>query len=288
MAEVNSDLLCQLLEMGFELEVSQAALRQTSDLGQAANLILTGGVQSVPEGGGGAVGTAGSGASAPSAEPAKGGEATQEQADMATLNLKPKSEAQLAAEKRELQAKIAEKKKEREQEDKRLERERELKRREMGKGLHEAQAKFEDQQRKRERMEAKRERDETAQRRKELQEQLRRDKEERKRAREERENAAKAVESAPKPAAAAAPKPQVEYDSCQVKVVLPDRSTFVSTFAPDAKLMEVYSAVMEKNPVPFQLMNTYPRKVFTDEELLEVSLRDAGLVPRGALATKAL
>jgi len=82
-------------------------------------------------------------------------------------------------------------------------------------------------------------------------------------------------------------KPTVakEYDDCQLQIRLTNGQVLKATFKPSETIGSVVNYI-EKNRTdgnnPFTVMTTFPRKVFSPQDM-NITLVDAGLVPRGVL-----
>eukprot|EP01104_Vermistella_antarctica_P016205 TRINITY_DN5491_c0_g1_i1.p1 TRINITY_DN5491_c0_g1~~TRINITY_DN5491_c0_g1_i1.p1 ORF type:complete len:288 (-),score=68.41 TRINITY_DN5491_c0_g1_i1:102-965(-) len=91
---------------------------------------------------------------------------------------------------------------------------------------------------------------------------------------------------APAPAAAAPAAPAKDYDSCLLQIRLPDGNAIKAKFSPNDTLNTVYSHVADTlgmGDTGFGIM-VPPRKVMRGEEELSLTtLKDANLVPRGAV-----
>jgi hypothetical protein len=87
-----------------------------------------------------------------------------------------------------------------------------------------------------------------------------------------------------------APAEKRDYQECRIQVRLPDGKALQQTFKSGEQLAAVRLWI-EMNrtdgPGKFSLMQTFPRKVFSDEDMMR-TLVDLGLVPASSLVvTKA-
>jgi UBX domain-containing protein 1/4 len=177
-------------------------------------------------------------------------------------------------------------------EEKAAEIEREKARVREGKELVAAKAKLEEQQRKRVIEERRREKREQLEERQRIRERIAADKAAR--AERFRKSSGDAVAPAAAPAAApVVPKTALLPTAAGGKIQfrLPDGSRLEGTFAADATLAQAAGFVAHERPdvaaAGFQLISQYPKRVFTEADML-TSLADAQLLPRGALTVTPL
>lgn len=99
-----------------------------------------------------------------------------------------------------------------------------------------------------------------------------------------------APSAAPQQEPATAPAAKKEYDEARIQIRLTDGSTLVQTFKADELLaaVRVYVEMNRKDGTgPFTFMTTFPRKVFSTEDM-ETPLKHLGLLPSAVLVTKPL
>jgi len=81
-------------------------------------------------------------------------------------------------------------------------------------------------------------------------------------------------------------KKEQDYNTCTIQIKLSNGQTLKQNFSPSDTLLVVHEWVGKNRTdgsKPFSLCNTFPRKVYSDQELKTITLTDAKLVPRGAL-----
>jgi len=177
--------------------------------------------------------------------------------------------------------------KKRQEEEKKAEIEREKNRVKTGKELAEAKAALEEQKRKahveklqKEKMEAQKERER-------LRELLRQDREERLARMGNHPTSVEKQQQNRNPPENSNPRPSSTHQqgSGVVQLRFPDGSKLESEFESHMKLREIARFVENNRPdIPrFTLAQTYPRKIFTEEELNTLTIQDAQLIPRGLL-----
>ncbi|KAF2073175.1 hypothetical protein CYY_005528 [Polysphondylium violaceum] len=190
-----------------------------------------------------------------------------------------------ALQKQRLDEKVQEIRKKKAEEEAKREIEREISRRESGKSNSAAVEKWKEDAAKREAEKIRKEKEEDAKAKAKIKAKIEQDRLER-----FGKKPATAGASAPvaKPAAvppvvpASAPK---EYTDSTIQIRLLDGSTIKGTFPVDAKLIDIHTFLSKNTSQSgkFTLSNTYPRKIYTHDELKSISLKDAGLVPNGTL-----
>lgn len=206
--------------------------------------------------------------------------------------------APLTEEEKERQTKrmmelIAQKQQEREEREKRERIEQEKQRRKHGQELSVIRQKMQDQEMQKAAEDRRREKQEERLARERVREKIARDKAERAR----RYGGASSdpisppVES-PLPASTPSPSspvqepPTKEYDQCRIQVRLLDGTALSHTFRAREQLAAVRLYVEQNWPGrpegPFNLLTSFPRRVFTDEDM-EKPLQELGLVPSAVL-----
>ncbi|KAK5577676.1 hypothetical protein RB653_002620 [Dictyostelium firmibasis] len=96
------------------------------------------------------------------------------------------------------------------------------------------------------------------------------------------------TETKPTPVPVFAPKQN--YTESLIQIRLTDGSTIKGTFPLSTKLIDVHTFVSNNTSQhgKFTLSSTYPRKIYTNDELKSISVEDAGLVPNGTLQVQKL
>eukprot|EP01087_Luapelamoeba_hula_P007664 TRINITY_DN1871_c0_g1_i1.p1 TRINITY_DN1871_c0_g1~~TRINITY_DN1871_c0_g1_i1.p1 ORF type:complete len:357 (+),score=74.49 TRINITY_DN1871_c0_g1_i1:38-1108(+) len=210
--------------------------------------------------------------------------------DIPVTSRPPLTEEEKAQALKRLETRRVELKKKKEEEEKARDRERELQRRRSGQEAQEAQKKWSDAQAKRTADLARKEKEADKKAREAAKAKIARDKAERE-ARLKATNAAPATTPTAAPVAAAAPAVQKEYDTCMVQIRLTNGSTLTHEFRPTDKLRAVHQWVASNRTDgdgAFVLATTYPRKDYSGQALDSTTLKDADLVPRGAIMIRNL
>lgn len=204
-----------------------------------------------------------------------------------TEAIKPKTKEEIEEQKKRLAEKLVKLRAERAEQEKKDQIESEISRRKAGRQIHEFRQKFQEDEMKRIAEEKRRQKLEDAAHKQKVREGIAADRAAQKAAREA--EAAKAAGLAP-PVAPAAPKPvvcnqQKNYDECRIQIRLTDGKTMVEKFKASEQLAVVRCWV-ETNRTdeqgPFNLMTTFPRKVYTEDDMMK-TLKDLGLVPASQL-----
>jgi len=184
-----------------------------------------------------------------------------------------------------IQDRLEQKKKERVVEETIGEKDRELNRRIQGKDSVEAKRKWEETQAKKMADEQRKEKEADRLARQKIKEKIEQDKLNR--------QAKIAGNTAPvevvKPAAAPLPvqsdAPKKEYTEAKINIRLLNGATIQGIFKPDDTLQTVQQWIVSNRTDgtgPFFLMNTFPRKIYTQNEL-QTTLKAAGFVPSGTM-----
>ncbi|KAM9981500.1 hypothetical protein ACTFIY_003798 [Dictyostelium cf. discoideum] len=84
--------------------------------------------------------------------------------------------------------------------------------------------------------------------------------------------------------------PKQNYTESLIQIRLTDGTTIKGTFPLSTKLIDVHTFISNNTSQhgKFTLSSTYPRKIYTNDELKSVSVEDAGLVPNGTLQVQKL
>ncbi|XP_071833467.1 UBX domain-containing protein 1-like isoform X2 [Apostichopus japonicus] len=88
----------------------------------------------------------------------------------------------------------------------------------------------------------------------------------------------------------APPAAKKEYNEARIQIRLTDGTTLKQTFSADEQLsaIRLYVEMNRSDGMgPFTFMTTFPRKVFTSEDM-ETPLKELGLIPSAVLVTKPL
>lgn len=200
-----------------------------------------------------------------------------------TEEKKPLSEDEKREQLRILTEKLRQKKKEREEEEKKDAQEREKNRIKSGKEMAQARRKLEELEMKKVLEERKREKEEERLARQRVKEQIEADKA----ARRAKANANKPVEPAPPPPtpSSSTPSQRKEYNDTKLQIRLTNGQALTQNFGSKERLSAV-RVFVEVNrtdePGPFNLMTTFPKRIFTDEDY-EAPLNALGLVPSAVL-----
>lgn len=207
-----------------------------------------------------------------------------------TEEKKPLTEEEKLQKKRELEEKIRQRRKERELEEENEARERERKRIQMGQEIAERKRIMQEQEMKRIAEERKREKMEDKIARQKVKDQIERDRLARKEMFASREGGSQApvMPAKPQPAPATQSTQKKEYTTARLQIRLPSGTPLVQEF----KAKESLSAVrlwiglnrQDGLPAdaPFKLSTSFPRKVFSDEDM-DKPLDVLGLVPSAVI-----
>jgi hypothetical protein len=198
-----------------------------------------------------------------------------------TEALKPKTKEEIEEQKKRLADKLARIRQEKAEKEKADQIEAEKARRKQGRQLNEIKQKFHEDELKRIAEEKRRDKLADMAYKQKVKEQIAKDREAKK-----REASGAPVVEQPQPTP---PQPIVQekkdYSQCKLQIRLTDGKSMIQTF--DAK--EPLAAVrvwIEVNRTdgagPFNIMQTFPRKVYQDEDMVR-SLNDLGLVPASTL-----
>ncbi|CAG8494286.1 12959_t:CDS:2 [Cetraspora pellucida] len=205
-----------------------------------------------------------------------------------TTAIKPLTEEEKQAKLLELKQRLAEKRELRTIQDKEEEKTRERMRRQSGKELTEAKTQMEEKEMQKLLMAKKKEKEDDKIAKAKIKAQIEADKKERAAKREAAKQAVQAQkqeEAAAEAAALAASKK--EYTETRLQIRSPTGAPITQTFQATDTLQIVYDLVSQHVTGPFQLMMTFPRKVFGENEM-QKTLKDLDLVPSAVLAVKSL
>lgn len=199
-----------------------------------------------------------------------------------TEEKKPLTEEEKRAQLALIEEKLNRKRAEKEEQEKRDALEREKNRIRSGKDMAEARRKMEEEEMKKIVEQRKREKAEEKAARDRVKAQIEADKA----ARRERETGVKpvnVVQPLPQPSQAAAATPPKDYKQVRVQIRMPDGATMTETFDKNEQLAAVRLFVQlktgdEAGVVPFKMITTFPRRVFSDEDF-DQTLEKLGLVP---------
>jgi len=204
-----------------------------------------------------------------------------------TEEKKPLTEEEKKEKLKEIEGKIKQRRAEKEKEDAKEALEREKKRIQMGQEIAEHKRKFQEDEMKRIAEERRRDKMEDKIARQKIKEQIERDKLARKEKFANQGSASSNTAAAtppPKPQAAASPAPKKDYTSTRLQIRLPTGSPVIKEFSAKESLSAVRLWIGlnrtdgESSDVPFTIATTFPRKVFTEEDMAK-PLDVLGLVP---------
>ena len=189
------------------------------------------------------------------------------------------------------QARISQKKQERAEQEKKEQIQREKIRRAQGKDMSQARAQMEELEMKKLAEAKRREKEEARLAKQKVRDEIERDKRDRAAKFGKKSDsasspaAAAAAAAAPAPSPAAPAGPPKEYDQCRLQIRLPTGQALTQTFGAKESLAAVRLYVemnRTDDPGPFALMTSFPRKVFSNEDM-EKPLSQLGLVPSAVL-----
>lgn len=204
-----------------------------------------------------------------------------------TEEKKPLTEEEKQEKKRNLEEKIKQRRKEREEKEAKEALEREKKRIQMGQQIAERKRQMQEVEMKRLAEERKKDKLEDKLARQRVKDQIERDRQAR-REKDRGGQAAATPDTKPQPVAAAQPAPKKDYTEARLQIRFPSGTPLVQEF----KAKEPLSAVrlwislnrQDGAPpeAPFSLSTTFPRKIFSDEDM-DKPLEVLGLVPTAVL-----
>lgn len=208
-----------------------------------------------------------------------------------TEEKKPLTEEEKKAQLALIEEKLKQKRIEREERERIEALEREKNRIKSGKDMTEARARMEEMEMKKIVEQRKREKEDEKKARERVKAQIEADKAAR-RARDKGPTSPQAAVSSttPTPAPAAVISPPKDYTNTRIQIRLQDGSTLTETFSVKEQLsaVRVFIQMKQGADLPFGLMTSFPRKVFSDDDF-EKPLEVLGLVPSAVLiVTKAL
>ncbi|RHZ79308.1 hypothetical protein Glove_149g46 [Diversispora epigaea] len=200
-----------------------------------------------------------------------------------TTVIKPLTEEEKAAKKEELKRVLAEKREMRLMQEKEEEKSREKIRRKTGQELSEVKAKLEEKEMQKALIAKKKEKEEERLAKAKIKAQIEADKKERAAKREAAKQATLQHQQEIAIAeAAAAANVSKEYSEARLQIRQPSGSPITHTFQSTDTLQVVYDHVSQHVSEPFNLMTTFPRKMFGDSEM-EKTLKELDLVPSAVL-----
>ncbi|XP_076359280.1 UBX domain-containing protein 1-B-like isoform X3 [Tachypleus tridentatus] len=201
-----------------------------------------------------------------------------------TEEIKPLTEGDKREQLRKLEERIKQRRLERNELEKKSAIEKEKQRRKAGQELTLAKQKMEEEEIKRLAEQKRREKLEEKMARQRVLEEIERDKQ----ARKEKFHTGPPVTAAPSPSSQPVQEvviPKKEYDSCRLQIRLSNGQTLTNSFGASESLAAV-RLYIELNRtdgnLPFSLMTTFPRTVFTEEDM-QKPLKALGLVPSAVL-----
>ncbi|XP_077997444.1 UBX domain-containing protein 1-like [Glandiceps talaboti] len=203
-----------------------------------------------------------------------------------TEEIKPLTEEEKREQRAKVEAKIKERREQRQAQEKKEALDKEKSRRAQGKTLTSMKEKYEMDELKKIAAEKKREKMEEKLARQRVKEQIAMDRAERAAKSNPSATETQPTLAAASPAMAAAasgePAPKKEYNETRLQIRLPNGSALTNTFQAGEQLAAVRLFVQlnrtDGSTDPFSLMTTFPRKVFTEEDM-EKPLKELGLVP---------
>ncbi|KAJ3008708.1 hypothetical protein HKX48_008383 [Thoreauomyces humboldtii] len=175
---------------------------------------------------------------------------------------------------------------------------REKVRRTTGKEMTEIKEKQKEKEMQKAFLEKKREKEDDKRAKDKIRAQIEADKKDRARQAEERKLISKGLSttqaggpSASEPAAAQPAAPARSYNETRLQIRLPDGTAVTETFQADDSLEKVYAFLKSKSadnppPVPYKLLQTFPRKLLDGPSERAKSLKELGLVPSAALVAQ--
>jgi len=205
-----------------------------------------------------------------------------------TETIKPKTKEEIEEQKERLKEKLIKLRAEKAEKEKKDLIESEKKRRLQGREINDYKQKFNEDEMKRVAEQKRREKIADAAHKKKVLEGIAADREAKKLAREA--EAAKAAGIAPprdvpKPVQPVVVNEQKSYDECRIQVRLTDGKTMVEKFKATEQLANVRLWIENNRTdekAPFNLMTTFPRKVYTEDDMMR-TLKDLSLVPASSL-----
>jgi len=203
-----------------------------------------------------------------------------------TEEIKPLTEEEKAEQLKKLQERLKAKRAEKEEQEKKEAIQREKARRTQGKEMVDAKAKYDEMQMKKIADQRRREKEEDRLAKQKIRDEIEKDKRDRAAKFAKQSTAASPAAAAAAPAAApAAAAPKKDYDTCRLQIRLTNGQALTHSFGSKEELAAV-RLYIEMNRTdghgPFNLMTSFPRKVFTEQDM-EKPLFDLGLVPSAVL-----
>ncbi|KAN0015609.1 hypothetical protein ACTFIU_008348 [Dictyostelium citrinum] len=207
--------------------------------------------------------------------------------DIENYQMTPEEKAE---QKRRLDARIQEIRAKKAEEEAKKEIEREINRRQGGKSTQQALSKWQEDQLKREQEKDRKEKEADRIAKAKIKAKVEADRLERAAKKNATLNNNVATETKPAPAPAPVYVPKQNYTESLIQIRLTDGSTIKGTFPLSTKLIDVHTFISNNTSQhgKFTLSSTYPRKIYTNDELKSISVEDAGLVPNGTLQVQKL
>ncbi|XP_005106367.1 UBX domain-containing protein 1-A [Aplysia californica] len=204
-----------------------------------------------------------------------------------TEEIKPLTEEEKKEQMIKLQDRLKQKRLEKEEQEKKEQIQREKMRRNQGRDLGMAKQKMEEAEMRKIAEERKREKMEEKMARQRVKEQIEKDKRDRAaKFSNQKQEATASPSSAPAaPVPAAAPAAPKEYTDCRLQIRLTNGQALTQTFGAKEPLSAVhlYVELNRTDPAgPFSLMTSFPRKVFSSEDM-DKPLESLGLVPSAVI-----
>ncbi|XP_014661839.1 PREDICTED: UBX domain-containing protein 1-A-like isoform X2 [Priapulus caudatus] len=203
-----------------------------------------------------------------------------------TEEVKPLTEEEKQQQMQKVQEKIKERREQREEKERKEKLDKEMQRRRTGKEMVESKNRIQEQEMKKMAEERKKEKMEEKAARLRVKNQIEKDK----LARKQKFQFGDSAPAPPAPVAAdpppvTQPHPKKEYDKCKLQIRLVGGKSLIQEFGAKEQLAAVRLFVQMRLPdqaEPFTFMTTFPKHIFTEEEM-EVPLCELGLVPTSVL-----
>ncbi|KAN0035423.1 hypothetical protein ACTA71_004692 [Dictyostelium dimigraforme] len=209
--------------------------------------------------------------------------------DIENYQMTPEEKAE---QKRRLDARIQEIRVKKAEEEAKREIEREINRRQGGKSTQQALTKWQEDQLKREQEKDRKEKEADRIAKAKIKAKVEADRLERAAKKNATLNNNVVTETKPTPTPTPTPVyvPKQNYTESLIQIRLTDGSTIKGTFPLSTKLIDVHTFISNNTSQhgKFTLSSTYPRKIYSNDELKSISVEDAGLVPNGTLQVQKL
>ncbi|KAN0003844.1 hypothetical protein ACTFIZ_010018 [Dictyostelium cf. discoideum] len=208
--------------------------------------------------------------------------------DIENYQMTPEEKAE---QKRRLEARIQEIRVKKAEEEAKKEIEREINRRQGGKSTQQALTKWQEDQLKREQEKDRKEKEADRIAKAKIKAKVEADRLERAAKKNATlNNNVATTETKPTPTPVPVYVPKQNYTESLIQIRLTDGTTIKGTFPLSTKLIDVHTFISNNTSQhgKFTLSSTYPRKIYTNDELKSISVEDAGLVPNGTLQVQKL